>query len=380
MNTADTFIVTTTGFTPAGYNGTFLATVTGTNTFTFPLTPNPGVATVLGTYSPPGQGELIAMNNTFWGQGTGQAVYVLELGPNDGSTGPAALQSWIAGTPSFYSYLIPRNWDNTAGLFTLISLYEADNAQTYFYVTTTTATYTNYTSAMKCVQAWVEAPNLPLTEFDAAAALQINLNYAPSTTNRQTPFCYAFMYGVTNYPVSGNSALLASLQAANVNYVASSAQGGLTTSIVWGGTTLDGNDFTYWYSADWIQINASLNVANAVINGSNNPLNPLYYDQNGINVLQDVVVQTVGNAISFGLATGQVARTQLDGVTFAANLNAGDYTDQDVVNAVPFVTYTTENPSDYPDGIYKGLSVVYIPNRGFKQIFFNILVTSFISQ
>jgi hypothetical protein len=195
-----------------------------------------------------------------------------------------------------------------------------------------------------------------------------------------TPFAFSYMYGVTQYPTVGNSSLLATLQAANVNVVGSGAEGGISTNIVLWGTNCDGNDFTYWYSVDWIQINCDLAISNAIINGSNNPQNPLYYDQNGINRLQDVVTQTVGSAISFGLATGTVARASLDGPTFTENLDNDEYEDQDVVNAVPFITYTTENPAAYALGSYGGLSVVYIPNRGFKQIIFNIDVTSFISQ
>jgi hypothetical protein len=143
---------------------------------------------------------------------------------------------------------------------------------------------------------------------------------------------------------------------------------------------MDGNDFTYWYSVDWIQLNTDQAISNAVINGSNNPLNPLYYNQDGINVLQDVVVQVVKSAITFGLATGTVARAALDGPIFSEALDSGTYQDQDVVNAVPFIIYTQENPSAYAAGSYGGLSVVYIPQRGFKAIIFNIQVTSFISQ
>jgi hypothetical protein len=42
--------VTIAGVTPAGYNGTFLATSTGANTFTYSLASNPGTETVPGTW------------------------------------------------------------------------------------------------------------------------------------------------------------------------------------------------------------------------------------------------------------------------------------------------------------------------------------------
>lgn len=381
VNTGDTFPATIAGASPSGYNGLYLATVTGANTFTYALANDPGVETVPGTFTPPGQMELVSQVNTFFGQGTGQAVYVLELGANDQTTGPAALSAWIATNPGvFYSYLVPRGWDASAGLLALAAQFENLNAKTYFFVTTTLANYASYLPTQKCIFALVESPNIPLTEFSLAAVFQLTLNYAPSATNRQTQTDYAYLYGVTQYPTMGNQATLAAINAANVSYVGNGAEGGISNTLVQGGTTLDGNDFSFWYSVDWIQLQCDQAIANAIINGANNPLNPLYYDQNGVNVLQDTVVKTVGNAITFGLATGTVTRATLDGPAFTAALDADDFVDQDVVNAVPFVTYTTENPSAYQEGSYGGLSVVYIPMRGFKQIIFNIQVTDFITQ
>jgi hypothetical protein len=51
LNAGDIFSTTIAGVTPAGYNGNYDATVTGANTFTFPLAVNPGVETVPGTYA-----------------------------------------------------------------------------------------------------------------------------------------------------------------------------------------------------------------------------------------------------------------------------------------------------------------------------------------
>jgi hypothetical protein len=381
LNPGDLFITTVTGVSPTGYNGTFSATVTGANTFTYALATNPGTQVSVGTYTPANQGELVAMVNTFFAQSTAQAVYVLELGAGDEATGPAALATWIGVNPGiFYSYLVPRSWDASTGLFALIAEFEALTAKTYFFVTTTTGTYAQYTPEMKCVVALVEAPDLPVTEFSLAAAFQHSLSYAPSSSNRMTPFAFSYLYGVTNYPTVGNGALLTALKAAGVNYVGTGAEGGISTAILLWGTTVDGNDFTYWYSVDWIQLNCDQAISNAIITGSNNPLNPLYYNQNGVNVLQDVVVLTVQNAITYGLANGTVGRATLDGPGFTQALDSGAYVDQDVVNAVPFITYVTENPDAYRAGVYGGLSLVYIPQRGFTQIIFDINVTQFLTQ
>jgi hypothetical protein len=387
LSVSDVFITTLAGQTPGGYAGTYLATVTGANTFTFPLAVNPGAETVPGTYTPPGQGELQAMNNTFFGQGQGQAVYVLELGAGDGSTGPALLGTWITANPGFfYSYLVPRNWDSQASYLALVAGFENLSSMTYFFTTTSAANYTNYTAQMKSVLWLVEAPSTqagglrPLTEFSMAAPYQVTLNYAPSATNKQTQLNNAFLFGVTPYPTVGNNALLTAIGAANGSVIGTGAEGGISTATMTGGTTADGNDFSYWYSVDWIQLHSAQALAAAVIDGANNPTNPLDYDQAGIDTLQDVIVGQFTSAVSFGLANGSVTQAGLDGPAFVAQLDAGTYAGQDVVNAVPFADYTEENPDAYKEGTYGGFTGVYIPMRGFRQIIFNIQVTDLISS
>ncbi len=371
--------ITIAGATPSGYNGQYLATINGTDTFTFPLATSPGTETVPGTYTV--SDVLNSMGETFFAQGSQQSVYVLELGPSTATSGVGDLSTFINANPNvFYSYLVPRAWDGNAAYLAFLANYESTTSKTYFFTTTTTSTYTDYTTLMKDVVALVEAPTIPLTEFSLAAAFWKSLNYNPSGTNRVTPFAFSFLFGVTAYPTVGNATLLASLKAANINWVGTGAEGGLTNTILFWGTTADGNDFTYWYSVDWIQINLDLNVSNAIINGSNNPINPLYYNQDGINRLQDVAVATIQTAITDGMATGSVVRVGLDSSTFLSQLDSGAFTGENVVNAIPFITYTTANPNDYPIGKYSGLSAVYIPARGFKQIIFNVNVTDFLTQ
>jgi hypothetical protein len=219
----------------------------------------------------------------------------------------------------------------------------------------------------------------PLTEFSLAAAFRNALNYDPSPANRVAPFCFSYLFGVTQFPLPGNGSLLTTLEAAEINIVGTGAEGGISNDVLFWGTTADGNDFTFWYSVDWVQLNLDLDVANAVINGSNNPQNPLYYNQDGINRLQAVAVRTMASGISNGLVLGNITQTQLDQQTFVNNVNAGKYAGQTVVNAVPFITYSEANPSDFAIGKYAGLSVAYVPNRGFKHIFINVNVSQFVA-
>lgn len=364
LTDADIYSLTITGAVPVGYNGTFACTVTGASTFTYALTDDPGAETTPGTWAPASTAELLSMATTFFAQGASQGVFVLELGIAPVATAIAALSAYIVANPNsdyvagatgyFYSYLLPREWDANSALLAMLAEYENPDSSTYFYITSTTDTYTSYTNLMKCAKVMIEAPSIPALEFSHAADFQHDLAYAPSSINLVTPNAFAYLFGVTPYPTKGNSALLATLKATYINIVGTGAEGGISDTILLYGTTMDGRDFSYWYSVDWVALNLNLDISNAIINGSNNPQNPLYYDQAGINTLQAVAQDTMGRAVSFGLALGPIT-----------------------VTAVPFATYVKANPSDFPEGVYNGLGVTYTPNRGFTSITFNVNVTDF---
>ena len=376
----DTVMITIQGAVPSGYNGTFLCTVTGSQTFTYQLAVNPGPETTAGSYQAGSVNELQAMATTYFAQGTMQSIYVLELGFGGASDGVATLTSWIQNNPqTVYSFLIPRAWDANADFLTMIASFEAPTAMTYFWVTTTTSTYQNYTDVMKCVVALIEAPGIPALEFSLAGALYASLSYRPGPLNRVSPFCFQYVFGVTAYPTVGNGALLTALKASNTNIIGTGAEGGLSNTMILWGVTQDGRDFSYWYSVDYTQINAHIVLANEVINGANNRVNPLYYDQNGINRLQARLTQLMTNEITFGLAVGSVLGVELDAQAFQQALDSNQFTAQAVVNAIPFVAYAGANPTDYKTGRYAGLTIVYIPQRGFTQIVLNVVVSDFLT-
>jgi len=332
------------GASPAGYNGTFAGTATGTNTVTYPLATNPGAESVLGTFQLYSAVELTAMATTYFAQNTGVGVYVLELGANSVANGVTTLTAYLANpTIQFYSYLIPKEWDGVAGAVTFYKNYTSTNSETYFYVTTNLSNYATY-SGIKSVFAVLPSPSAPATEYSTASFFAITLAYKPSSTNLASPLEYTFLYGVTPYSTL-TSTQQNLLLTAGANWVGTGAQGQISNTLIEGGTFMDLNPFNYWYTIDWLSINVSIALSAAIINGSNTPTNPLYYNQAGINTLQKVAQATVNNGISFGLILSPAT-----------------------VFAVSFATYVAQNPSDYAVGIYKGLSCTFVPARGFSAI------------
>jgi hypothetical protein len=213
-----------------------------------------------------------------------------------------------------------------------------------------------------------------------AAMFYNALAYRASNTNRIAPMAFKYLYGVTQYPQKNNGPLLVSFKTNHTNYVSTGAEGGISFTMVYEGVTLDGHDyFNWWYTIDWVQIEVNLDLSNAIINGSNNPLAPLYYNQDGINYLETVLFNTMQSASTFGMVVGKIEMTQLDGPELTNAIDSGQFAAKCDVNAVPFLNYTLANPGDYKIGEYDGLSTLFIPARGFIHILVNIVATDLVA-
>lgn len=350
----DTVLGTISGATPTGYDGTFACTYVSTTSFTYPLTTNPGTETVAGFFTLNAVNELASMGNTFFGQGAIQAVYVYELGTGTAAQGVTALSAYLA-SPSlrFYRYLWPVEWDTEPTAPTLAKQYESTTSRVYFHQQTTPATYTNWTSVpIKSMYLTLESPSAPSAEFSGAADFYVQLATSPGSTSLVAPLSFRFVSGVTPYTTL-TGPQITTFTAAGLNWIGTGAEGGISNTLIINGQMGDLNPWNYWYGVDWTQIQCDLNLSNYIINGSNNPTNPVYFDQPGINGGQKKLQQTVNNGVSFGM------------------INAGA-----TVTAVPFSTYVAQNPGDYAIGRYAGYAVTIVPKRGFKKIVFTIVASN----
>ncbi len=378
--------------------------------------------------------ELTNMATTFFAQGTGIGLYVLELGTQTTSDDAvAALQAWITDNPGiFYGYLTPADWDSTqdevgsvtitdggsgyttaptvtftaptsgttatgtatiqngvvisvtitdpgsgytaaptvtfsaptsgttatatavlASAFNILAgNYTNNTARTYFFGTTSSSTITNY-SPYKSLCLTAPSPTAPSTEFTAAAPFYQWIVNNPSATSPLSPFGYRFAYGVTPWPATGYTTEINTILTAYGNLYTTGVAGGLASyNILQKGMFMSGDQMMSWYGLDWFQIQAAIQLTNAIINGANsNP--PLYYNQHGINTLQALAQEIVDTGITFGC------------------LLSGD------VTATSFYTYSQQNPSDYKAGIYNGLLATVTEINGFLSMVFNITALQF---
>ena len=397
LTTGENFTTTIAGCVPSAYNGVAVAaTAISANSFSYTsatLSTDPGTATTLGTVQPSNAVELGQMATSFFSQGNSISVYVLELGPQSVPSAQAALlETWLGINPrSFYGYLMPRFVGASSATIqafeNLFKQYQNPEAMTYFWLTVTPTTKDVLDETYKCVIQFVEAPactdplNLldPEGEFSAAAMFYNAMLFRPSNTNRVSPMAFKYLYGVTHYPTQNNGPLLKSFKSSNTNYVSTGAEGGIAFNMVYNGVTRDGQDyFNWWWTLDWIQIQANLDVSNRIINGSNDPLSPLYYDQTGIDALHSTLATTMQNASNFGMVVGTIMMSQLTGDQLQQAIDNGTYAGQCNVNAVPFLPYAQSKPSDYKIGEYDGLSTLFIPRRGFIHVLINIVASELV--
>lgn len=426
-----------------GYNGLHACTITGTHTFTYPVAVNPGLSTVMGTAQWFSAIELSQMATTYFAQGNMMGVWVLELGYDaNPDNNIMALENWLNDNPrTIYGFLMPRKFGSDPNILgtaavpltmtNLLKRYEAPETMEYFWLTVippggmyggvvvpngtmnnlffpgqlgsggTKGTGSSFKDVIQMVESPAltdpnlihvpavgvdperyETPNYldPEGEFTLAALFYNALAFRPSNTNRIAPMAFKYVYGVTEYPQKNNGPLLRSFKSANTNYISTGAEGGISFTMVYEGVTLDGHDyFNWWYTIDWVQIEVDLNLSNAIINGSNNPLAPLYYNQDGINYLQTVLYNTMVSASTFGMVLGKITMTTYDGPNLTNAINGGEFAGECDVNAVPFLNYTLANPGDYKIGEYDGLSTLFIPARGFIHILVNVVATDLIS-
>ena len=290
---------------------------------------------------------------------TGATAYLVYMGT---SSSELYLQNSSSGTAIGTNYTQAAPIETTTGTSTTLAdlgnQLSGNTAKTFFCVNTSVTNCAAYGTmsadsvwnGYKAIIAVAPSPSAQAGEFTAAAWLYNIVVNNPGAANKLAPLQYRFLFGVTPWPATGYSANLQTLADYGANWVGTGAEGGIGQNCIFKGTTSSLVQISEWYGLDWAGINTDQALANAVINGSNtNP--PLEYDQHGINYLAEVAQQKIDDAITFGC------------------LQSG------TVSATPFATYYQQNPGDYPDGIYNGISCSAVGQAGFLNLVFNLNVS-----
>ena len=395
----DDFDMAFSGFVPTTLNGVYTCTVVDItqNIFSVPMAVDPGLPTTYGVFAPYSSVQLNSMVATYFRQGIAMPVTVLELGvAADFADQIARLEQWLNNnTYSYYGYLMPEEWGTATNIPLGLPVFQQfvnPEAMTYFWLTLADPTCIGLIpDTVKSVIQLLEAPGVAAarqvsapgnySEFTLAGMFYQAVQFRATAITRVAPMCFKFIYGVTPYPLQNNGPLLLSMKQNAVNYIQTGAEGGINFTNIYQGVTADGQDyFNWWWTIDWVQLTINRVLSNAIINGANNPLAPLYYDQPGINFMEATLAGVMLSGVQFGMVNGPVVQTGYDPAYLAQQIQVGSFAGQCNVNAIPFLTYSQLNPGDYGRGEYDGLSTMFIPARGFVHILVVVTATNIVTM
>lgn len=183
-------------------------------------------------------------------------------------------------------------------------------------------------------------------------------NYQPSVTNKVNPMTYRRLYNsepLSDDDYRANKHLQDDFY---TNMLMSPPNDGSgARSLVYPGIMTDGNDFTYWYGIDYIRFTLISNITNFLIESANSKINPLYYNQDGIDRLKAKVNQIISNCAAYGII----------------QINYR-------IDAISYYEYVTQNPDDYKNEVYGGISIEVSPLKALRKIRFSLQVTDLIAQ
>lgn len=259
------------------------------------------------------------------------------------------------------------NWTNIGGSTTNIlyntatQLLASSSSACYIVGSLSTDEYTsNNQSKLKGYKSLFTIANSGITSNNQVAAGAVGYelsNYNPSSFNKVNPMTYRYLYSTT--PMGDDTERLNKSLIDNYNtnlLVAPPINTTNAKSLLFPGILSDGNDFTYWYGIDYIRFYLIDQVTNLLITASNSSINPIYYDQTGINRIKDAVTNAMSNCASYGIIQN-------------------NYT----ITATDFSTYVQANPSDYKSGLYGGIMIDVMPLKSLKHIKFYLNINDFIS-
>lgn len=158
------------------------------------------------------------------------------------------------------------------------------------------------------------------------------------------------VYGITPRDKLSNS-LVNALNENGCNWIGSFNN----NTVILGGMTADGENWESHFALDTFIFRLITDLGTMMIQASNNPLQAISFNQNGINIIKNKLTAISNAMLSLGVLDnfGSDYDTNTNAI-----LNSGEW------HAVDFATYKANQYQDWKDGIYNGASC-YITIRHF---------------
>ncbi len=267
------------------------------------------------------------------------------------------LSDFVAsGELRVYEWACPTSFYDNTDFIALVKSYSQITAGQYFSLELPEGTdpSTDETFALY-IQSKSFAPVYPsLVEGESSNGAIVGIKagnlYNLSVSNPLSLLQWKTVYGITPRDRLSNS-LVDALNENGCSWIGSLNN----NTVVLGGMVADGQNWESYFALDTFIFRLTVDIASMMIQASNNPLQSISFNQNGINIIKNKLVAISNTMLSFGVldnfGSGYDTNTN-------AILNTGEW------SAIDFATYKANQYQDWKDGIYNGASC-YVTIRHF---------------
>ena len=267
------------------------------------------------------------------------------------------LSDFVAsGELRVYEWACPTSFYDNTDFIALVKSYSGIIAGQYFSLELPEGTdpSTDETFALY-IQSKSFAPVYPsLVEGESSNGAIVGIKagnlYNLSVSNPLSLLQWKTVYGITPRDRLSNS-LVDALNENGCSWIGSLNN----NTVVLGGMVADGQNWESYFALDTFIFRLTVDIASMMIQASNNPLQSISFNQNGINIIKNKLVAISNTMLSFGVLDnfGSDYDTNTNAI-----LNTGEW------SAIDFATYKANQYQDWKDGIYNGASC-YVTIRHF---------------
>lgn len=298
-----------------------------------------------------------------------RSVNVLELGQVSETTTLQTQATQLdtiikSGLHRSYMYLIPTSfYIENSPIVSIMQEYTKETSAQYFMISTTAdvttdAVATQFKNLKSCFLVYDNSDtsqniNLAGSILGILASSKFDI----SGNNKASPLNFKILQGFKFNPI--NRVLLNKLTQYPANFIFNEV--GYAT--IGNGRYTNGDAWDYWYQWDLTQLALQQKITQLLINGVNNPVNVIRFDQQGIDIINASVKSTLSEYIQLGCIN-----------TYAMALNPANNTliGLNNINTIDFNTYISQYPDKYQNEIYDGISFYVLINRYIRQCILNI--------
>lgn len=286
-------------------------------------------------------------NTSYWSNITSEIV----------SQAVKVLSDFVAkGELRVYEWACPTSFYKNTDFIDLVKSYSGITRGQYFSLKlpegtnpSTDETFALYIQSKSFVPVY---PSLVEGESSNGAIVGIKAGnlYNLSVSNPLSLLQWKTVYGITPRDRLSNS-LVDALNENGCSWIGSLNN----NTVVLGGMVADSQNWESYFALDTFIFRLTVDIASMMIQASNNPLQSISFNQNGINIIKNKLVAISNTMLSFGVldnfGSGYDTNTN-------AILNTGEW------SAIDFAAYKANQYQDWKDGIYNGASC-YVTIRHF---------------